>query len=66
MCTSIEVANRWMDNTGMCIDAGCSPLWGFQPSGLFDLNHVDLNHDLNRDLNHLIFFKKITDLNQLL
>ena len=35
-------------------------------SGLFDLNHVDLNHDLNRDLNHLIFFKKITDLNQLL
>ena len=42
--------------------------------GLFDLNHVDLNHDLNRDLNHdlnrdlnhLIFFKKITDLNQLL
>ena len=30
-------------------------------AGLADLNHFDLNHDLNRDLNHLDFFL-ITDL----
>ena len=32
--------------------------------GLADLNHLDLNRDLNRDLNQLIFFIKISDLNQ--
>ena len=35
----------------------------YSPTRLADLNHFDLNHDLNRDLNHLDFFIKITDLN---